>query len=248
MKKALVVGGASGIGAGIANALPQLGYDVKIADIHPRIAGQLSVDATSLSSIQQLLEKVSSEWASIDLLLITIGAIDEGEITNTGANKWMWLLNANLLGITNLVDTFLPLVSASEEKRIVLTSSGSGIGPYEPGSKLGLYTISKHALWGYFKVLHAELKGSIHVSLLIPSAVKGDLAANSATMRANALGETVDETKGGQPTGRQLADADETGKMFASDIIAGKVIITNDTALIEHKLAAEKEWVMQLIQ
>ncbi|PTS98776.1 hypothetical protein DBR11_14050, partial [Pedobacter sp. HMWF019] len=79
----------------------------------------------------------------------------------------------------------------------------------EVNSGLGLYAISKQALLGYFRVLCDELttKG-IQVSLLIPSAIKGRLAENSAQMRQGIFEEDVLALKGCQPEGRVLEAAD----------------------------------------
>lgn len=244
MKNALVIGGADGVGRGIADELKRRGCAVYVADMKPAEGNYFFVDATSPSSVTDCYAQVSSRVSSLDLLIITIGAIDQGAITNAAPEKWQWMLDVNLLAPVRLVQVFLPLVRASQQKRIVLTGSGSGMGGYNGASQLGLYTVGKHAMLGYFKALREELAPEgITVSLLLPSAIKGNLAGNSATMRTDKLGVPYDAAAGQQPAHRVLADAATFAPQFADDILAGKAVITNDPQLILSKMNDElEEW------
>ncbi len=244
MINALVIGGADGVGKGIADELRRRGYAVYVADLKPAEGNYFFVDATSPSSVADCYGQVSSQLSALDLLIITIGAIDQGAITEAGPEKWQWMLDVNLLAPVRLVQAFLPLVRASQQKRIVLAGSGSGMGGYNGESQLGLYTVAKHAMLGYFKVLREELaQEGITVSLLLPSAIKGNLAGNSAAMRTDKLGMPYDDAAGQQPAHRTLTDAANIAEQFADDILAGKALITNDPELILGKMNDElAEW------
>jgi NAD(P)-dependent dehydrogenase (short-subunit alcohol dehydrogenase family) len=248
MKNVLVIGGADGIGKGIADELVSRGYTVYIADIKPVEGRYYYVDATNPLSVAECYAKISRQVSSLDLLIITIGAIDQGAITDASPKKWQWMLDINLLATAKIVTTFLPLVKASTEKRILVTGSGSGLGAYEAASQLGLYTISKHAMLGYFKVLRAELAtDQIQVSLLLPSAIKGNLAGNSAAMRSAHLGMSYNDALGQQPAGRVLADAATLAPLFVDQLLSGKPVITNDPDLILGKMKKElEEWTVLL--
>lgn len=240
MKNALVIGGQSGIGKGIANALAAYYDNVFVGDINvqPQEASArcFYVDALDKESVTSLQLQLSKNITHLDALIITIGVIDEGSILKVPLEKWEWMLRGNLLGSVLLVDTFLPLLQKSKEARVLLTSSGSGWGNMQAESGLGLYSVTKHAMNGYYKALKAELaKQNIQVSLLVPSAIKGNLATHSAAFRSSRLGEAYAESKGQQPAGRILEDADIAGRAFVADFLVGKAIITNNTEQLLRK-------------
>lgn len=232
-KNAIVIGGMGGVGKGIVKALNEREFSVIIGDINADAMSQSDnlffVDAASTVSVNYFVSIIESEIQYLDVLVITVGGIDEGSILNVPLEKWKWIFDVNLFAYINLVDAFLPLLEKSEKPRIMLTGSGSGFGEIDKGSDLGLYAISKFALLGYFKVLRAELtEKGIQVSLLIPSAIGGSLAENSAKMRHNIFQEDLSINKGSQPKGRILEDADIVGIKFVSDFLNGKSIIANN--------------------
>jgi len=230
MKIAVIIGGASGIGKALAMAFVHEGFDVYIGDVtvvDDTSQKTFNVDAADPDSVNSFCVRLSSQITKIDALVITIGGIDDGGILNVPVQKWEWMLDVNLLGTALLVEAFLPLIQNSDKGGILLTGSGAGFGEFERGSKLGLYSICKHAHFAYFKVLRKELQErNIQVSLLLPSAIKGNLAKNSAQMREKALNEEFAE-KGNQPEGRILIDPNVVAADFVSQFLVGRVVITN---------------------
>lgn len=233
MKNAIVIGGISGVGKGIVKALKERDFSVVIGDINVDAISQSDslffVDAASAVSVKEFVSIIENKIQHLDILVITVGSIDEGSVLNVSLEKWKWIFDVNLFAYINIVDAFLPLLEKSEKPRIMLTCSGSGFGKIDEGSDLGLYAIGKHALLGYFKVLRSELtEKGIQVSLLIPSSIEGNLAENSAKMRQNIFQEDLSVNKGSQPKGRILEDADVVGIKFVSDFLNGKSIIANN--------------------
>jgi len=244
MKNAIVIGGLSGIGKGIAKALADRDFNVIIGDINVNIATESDssyfVDAICVSSVNEFVSQVSYRIQNLDALIITIGAIDEGSILNIPLDRWKWIFNTNLFSSIQLVDAFLPLLEKSKEPKIMLTGSGSGFGKLNGNSGLGLYAISKHALLGYFRILHDELfEKGIQVSLLIPSSIAGSLAENSANMRQKVFKEDLSVHKGSQPKDRFLEDADIAAVKFVAEFLNGRTIITNNPSQLIEKCKHE---------
>ena len=244
MKNAIVIGGLSGIGKGIAKALADRDFNVIIGDINVNSStssdSSYFVDAVCLNSVNEFVSQVNCKIKNLDALIITVGAIDEGSVLNIPLDKWKWIFNTNLLSSIQLVDAFIPLLEKSKDSKIMLTGSGSGFGKLDKNSGLGLYAISKHALLGYFRVLHEELlEKGIQVSLLIPSSIAGSLADNSAKMRQYAFKEDLSVRKGSQPKDRFLEDADIAGIKFVADLLNGRIIITNNPSQLIEKCQNE---------
>jgi NAD(P)-dependent dehydrogenase (short-subunit alcohol dehydrogenase family) len=246
MKNAIVIGGLSGVGKAIVQALRDQHFNVIVGDVKIDPSNKSDdlyfVDAVSIDSVSGFVSDVESKIEHLDVLVITIGVIDESSILNVSQDKWSWILNNNLFGSINLVDAFLPLLEKSNGSKLMLTGSGSGFGGIEVGSGLGLYAISKHALLGYYKVLRDELaEKGIQVSLLIPSSVVGNLAENSAQMRQNVFNEECSVNKGSPPQNRVLVDANVVASKFVTEFLNGKALITNNPSLLIEKCKSEYE-------
>ncbi|MEI5909276.1 SDR family oxidoreductase [Bacillus spongiae] len=257
MQNALVIGGLSGVGKGITASLVKKGFNVIVGDQHvlnkdKQMIGDvlhLYVDADNDESVNTLYKNMAKLVDHIDMLIITIGAIDEGSIQHLSEEKWKWAFNANLFSNIRLVDALLPLIKKSERGRIMLTSSTAAFGRVNPQLGLGLYSITKHALLGYFRSLHNELREEgIFVSLLIPSGVKGKLAENSAAKRHNLLHESSNNVTGKQPKGRNLVAPELVGDQFVNDFLNDKVFITNNPELVMQSIDLEYQFIQKSLK
>src|SRR5512133_2394203 len=106
-KKALVTGGAGGIGAAIARRLAAEGAEVTVGDLNlegaTKIAGEISGlplerDVSDLGSAQAA---VHSARAPIDILVNHAGTDEFGFFTQTTAQQWQKVIGVNLRGVLN---------------------------------------------------------------------------------------------------------------------------------------------------
>lgn len=242
MKTALVIGAGSGIGQGIADIMDEMDVTVVRADISFPLEREdktiRHLDATDNRSIHRLTDFLSGESINIDYLIITIGAIDEGQVTDYPEQSLSWMLDINILTSYRLVQHLIPFLRNSS--KVLLTGSAAGLGSFGDTYNLMPYIVSKHGLMGYFKVLRQELANEgIQVSLLLPNRVKGKLSENSTTMRALFLDEKGASTKGAQQSNIDLVAPLDVAKEFIESFLAGKTYISNNPQMIIDKLQAE---------
>jgi short-subunit dehydrogenase len=95
-------------------------------------------------------------------------------------DDWDWIMNVNLWGVINGVQTFLPRILAhGEGGHIVTTSSMSGLLPTRGA---GLYITTKFAAVGLSEALRTELAAdNIGVSVLCPGPVQANIAESGLT-------------------------------------------------------------------
>lgn len=198
---AVVVGGGSGVGSGVAAALADAGATVVVADVEPtafdvaeRVGGSaLQVDAADRDDLRALADHMSTVYGQVNVLVNTTGAILSRPLTEATDDDWHWMVESNVYTQVRTVDELLPLIrSAPGRRHVVTTAALAGFGAPAPG--LGLYSAVKHAVVGYTDSLRRELAPEgIGVSLLVPHRVRGDLANSSLRSRERAQPGRTDE-------------------------------------------------------
>jgi NAD(P)-dependent dehydrogenase (short-subunit alcohol dehydrogenase family) len=101
--KAIVTGGASGIGAATACLLRERGAQVAILDraLGARIDGQLAVecDIAADDSVRAAVERVAAELDGIDLVINNAGIGAQGTIEANDDQEWHRVFDINVVGM-----------------------------------------------------------------------------------------------------------------------------------------------------
>src|SRR5690242_14197123 len=165
-RKALVTGGASGIGAAIARRLAAEGADVTIGDLNlegaAAVAGEISglaveLDVTDLGSAQAA---VDSAGGPIDILVNNAGTDEFGFFAQTTPEQWEKVIAVNLRGVLNCTYAALAGMQDAGYGRIVSIASEAG----RVGSKgSAVYSAAKGGVIAFTKVMAREEIGRAHV-------------------------------------------------------------------------------------
>ncbi len=164
---AVVTGGASGIGAGLAEALLEAGARVVLADIEKpaldeavaRLGGKGEVtgivtDVADYDSVEGCAASVFEMFGHCHLLFNNAG-VGGGGIAkpwNWTPNDWQWCFGVNVFGVAHCVSAFVPrMLDDGEEGWVVNTSSGDG--GFQPLPDLGVYAASKAAVTSFTECL-----------------------------------------------------------------------------------------------
>ena len=201
---AVVTGGGSGIGRGIALGLAAEGMTLAIADIQQtnaeavaaeiRSAGgralAIGVDVTSSPSLAAAAKQIASELGGVNLLCANAGVLARiGPLDTHTLEDWEYTFSVNMMGVVKTVDAFLPALRASAPDAHILTTASLGGLVTEVRAPIGAYTASKYACVGYSEMLRAELAGEgIGVSVLCPGVVASNLVGTSAANRPGVFG------------------------------------------------------------
>jgi len=212
---AVVTGGASGIGYGIAEALRDAGAVVVIADIEQsaldRAAAELGVrgirvDVSDPRSVQALADSVVAEFGSVGIVVNNAGVGPAGRIADLTLDDWSWVIGVNLWGVIHGVTAFLPyLLDNPAGGRIVNTSSMSS---FQPLPNLGAYAASKAGVHALSEVLAAELAqdgAKVGVTLVTPGGVRTGIATSSRNRPAGTSGGLTDIDFASNPAMRDAA-------------------------------------------
>lgn len=189
-KTALITGGGSGIGQGIALAFAEHGANVVITGrranvlertiqagrgfpgaIHP-VPGDVSQEA----DVTRIVNATLAQFGKIDILVNNAAVSYSGAVHAVGVDTWDQVMAINLRGPFLMCRAVLPHMRAQRNGHIVNISSESGI-EYYPGD--AAYGTSKHALNALDEYLQRENQEmNIRVNTICPGMVVTDMTAD----------------------------------------------------------------------
>jgi NADP-dependent 3-hydroxy acid dehydrogenase YdfG len=183
MKRAVVTGASSGIGAATVRRLRQDGWSVvgvaRRADRLEELAAETGcevfvADLTQASDVDALRDFLAATGGVNALVNNAGGAMGLDSVEKSDADDWRWMFEINVLAVKRVTAALLPLLRASVEPGgsadILMVSSTAGHFSYEGG---GGYNASKFAVHSMVDVLRLELSGEpIRVLEVAPGMVK----------------------------------------------------------------------------
>jgi len=236
---AVVTGGASGIGLGVARSLAADGHRVAIVDLKgaAAAAGELQdegattlavdVDVADRASVGAGFDRVRAELGPVEILVTSAGIESFTPVLDITADGWDRIIAVNLTGTFSCVQAALPdMVSAGWGRIVTISSSSAQSG----APNMAHYAASKGGVIGLTKALAVELaRSGITVNTIPPSLVDTPMAR-----KAEAAGDFpgVDVVGPMVPLGRAGTPADIAAacSFLCSDggsYITGQVIGVN---------------------
>jgi NAD(P)-dependent dehydrogenase (short-subunit alcohol dehydrogenase family) len=165
-KIALVTGGGTGVGRGIAEALSVEGYTVIITGRRVDVLEQAANDMASKSgrtvrafaadignpdAVAGLFERIRSEFGRLDLLVNNAGSnVPAIPLEDVTFEQWSGILAANLTGAFLCTQQAFKLMKDQEPRGGRIINNGS-ISAQTPRPNSAPYTSTKHAITGLTK-------------------------------------------------------------------------------------------------
>lgn len=181
-RSAIVTGGASGIGLGVATRLVSEGAQVAIWDMSPGALASardtigsgvttIRVDISDPEDVHAAREETLSALGGIDILVACAGITGPNTTTwEYPIDAWRKVVDVNLNGLFYCNRAVVPSMLEGGYGRIVNVASVAG---KEGNPNASAYSASKAAVIGLTKSLGKELaKNSITVNCVTPAAVR----------------------------------------------------------------------------
>ena len=183
-KVALVTGGARGIGESIVSHLVGEGARVVIADIEQeraekacRIIGKNSsfiyMDVTDKTSVEDGINKVTSELGQIDILVNNAGVSRRLTLLSMEPEDWDHVFKVNAFGPYLTTRAVLPQMIKRQEGKIINIAAQVGIKPMPTYAH---YSASKAALIAFTSAVALEYAShGLNINCVCPGAVATQL-------------------------------------------------------------------------
>jgi 2-hydroxycyclohexanecarboxyl-CoA dehydrogenase len=229
-RRALVTGGAGGIGAAIAARLAAEGAEVWVGDVDAegagRVAGEiaghgLELDVTDPGSAR---EAVAAAGA-LDILVNNAGTDEFGFFTYTSPEQWQRVIAVNLGGVLNCTHAALPVMQEAGYGRIVSISSEAG----RVGSKgSAVYSAAKGGIVAFMKAIAREnARYGITANSIAPGPIETPLLMGAKEF--GEIGERVIETMKEATQMKRLGQPEEVAAAAAFLASDDATYVTGET-------------------
>ncbi|MFF4865810.1 SDR family NAD(P)-dependent oxidoreductase [Streptomyces sp. NPDC001231] len=210
--RALVTGGASGIGRASAELLAERGAQVAVLDLDPSSVVKpllaFRADVTDDASVRRAVEQAAEALGGLDVLVNNAGIGAQGTVEDNDDEEWRRVFDVNVLGMVRTARAALPHLRASSHAAIVNTCS---IAATAGLPQRALYSATKGAVYSLTLAMAADhVREGIRVNCVNPGTVDTpwvgrllDAAPDPAAERA--------ALQARQPTGRLVTAAEVAG-------------------------------------
>jgi len=166
---AVVTGGASGIGAAVAEELEARGARVAVLDLEPDGAAHalaLRADVSDDASVRAAVDRVVADLGRLDVLVNNAGIGAQGTVADNDDAEWLRVLDVNLLGMVRTSRAALPALRRSPAAAIVNMGS---IAATAGLPQRALYSATKGAVLALTRAMAADhLEEGIRVNCVHP--------------------------------------------------------------------------------
>jgi 2-keto-3-deoxy-L-fuconate dehydrogenase len=219
--RAVVTGGASGIGAAVVAGLLERGARVAVLDLRvdtvPDGAVAQQCDVADRASVEAAVEAAAQALGGIDVVVNNAGVGAAGTVADNDDDEWFRVLDVNVVGIARVSAAALPHLRRSSTPAIVNTAS---IAATHGLPQRALYSASKGAVAALTRAMAADhLREGIRVNCVSPG-----------TADTPWVGRLLDAAEDPAAERRALEARQPHGRLVTAEEVAASIIFLADPA------------------
>lgn len=187
-KKAIITGGARGLGKATATAFAKEGIDVAITGRNEEALKQTVSELKELGvnamysvfdvgnhdEVKTGIKEIYENFGSIDILANNAGIAAFGSFNDMDSKQWEEIIQTNVMGMYYVTKEVLPHLISKNQGDIINVSSTAGLSG---NANTSAYSASKFAVIGMSEALMKEVrKYNIRVCTLTPSTIASDMS------------------------------------------------------------------------
>lgn len=235
-KTVIITGGARGIGRSIAKKCASQGANIAFTDLNEddnfrsliseltamgvKCKGYVS-DASQFDSANELIEKVTADFTTIDVLVNNAGITRDSLLMRMSEEQWDLVLKVNLKSVFNMCKAVQKVMLKQRSGSIINISSVVGVGGNAGQAN---YAASKAGMIGFTKSIAKELGSrSVRCNAIAPGFIETEMTANLPEDIKNSWYEKIALKRGGKPD--DVANAVVFFGSELSEYVTGQVLL-----------------------
>lgn len=183
-KRAVITGGGSGIGLGIAKTFVEAGAQVliigrneeKLIEAQSYLGDNCSYksfDVTNLDDIPNFVTETESNWGSVDILINCAGTHLKKNAVETSDTEFLGVLNVHLLSVFALTREFSKVMIPRQQGAIIMISSMTAVMGMK---QVVAYSTAKTAVVGLMRSMVSELAvDNIRINTIAPGWIESPM-------------------------------------------------------------------------
>jgi len=179
-KRALITGGARGIGRAVADRFAAEGAAVVIADVQhipgndPAGCHKVTADVSDERSVVEMMQETVGRLGGLDVLIHCAGISVHRPLLETAVEDWRRILDINLTG-TFLCNREAARIMCSQKSGCIVNVAS--VAAFLPGVRTHAYAASKGGVVTFTKAIAGDLAPEgIRVNAISPGPIETDLA------------------------------------------------------------------------
>ena len=203
---AIVTGGSSGIGKGIALALGRQGSAVVVHGLRQgeteETVAEIEAAGTRAAGVWGAIDNPATSIAATDLALSAFGRIDTlvasagmqryGDVVSTSLETWNEVFAVNVTGVFLAAKAALPHIRQSPAGSVAIISSVQGVATQK---QVAAYTAGKGALNALARSMAVdEAEYGVRVNSILPGSVDTPMLRASASMFSDGTPDGIEST------------------------------------------------------
>ncbi len=187
-KLVVITGASSGIGKATALRLSQAGYSLlllarrvdKLEELDLPNTLCRKVDVTDLRSFKAAIDEAEVKFGPVDLLVNNAGVMLLGNAITQNPQEWQQMLNVNVMGVLNGVQSVLANMVKRNHGTIVNISSIAGRKTFPDHAA---YCATKFAVHALSENIRGEIAGSnVRMTIIAPGVVETELLSHTTNL------------------------------------------------------------------
>jgi NAD(P)-dependent dehydrogenase (short-subunit alcohol dehydrogenase family) len=166
----LITGGASGLGAAVAEAVAAAGGTPVVLDLEAPADGleHARIDLADTRAAEAAVRGVAERHEDLRGVVTAAGIDVPGGLGDVPGERWERIVAVNLLATAAVVRAALPALERTRG-RVVTVASTLGLRVFGDATA---YCASKFGVVGFSRALAVELQGRVGVTLLVPGGMR----------------------------------------------------------------------------
>ena len=189
-RRAVITGGASGLGLAMAGLLAAEGWklalldrdEARLAEARQRLAGAAelrtyALDTGDWEAVRDAVDDFANAHGGLDLALNSAGVAVAGLFLETPIQDWDWIIRINLVGVAHSCRAELPHMIRAGGGLVINVASAAG---FASGSEMSAYNATKAAVIALSETLAQEMdEHHVHVAAAMPGFFRTRLLENA---------------------------------------------------------------------